>query len=359
MNIYPEIPGTKQQLIVELEDRPKDSPSDDVKLSSGTAQVQRGSNSYIESDSSEQSVDHRKVSINAQSSSESENITINDPEFNPPSEIKKLALAIKIFCKSFKETSQVNNPETDRSERVESIRKKTFTVSNTIFEGLSYVMTAVICTAITAGVIGGLLFLSTLDPTIVILFPLAPFVIISASAAIMIACCKLATAISSFITSVVSASVDTHEKLAEMTSSNRPEAKFLSKHQRMEASLRALQIRRYLAKSAKIDKMADSPLKDELRTKLEADRLDENIPILGDEKWYAAYQRSCLEDYEGNIKNLDDAISKTRDWLNRAEKQKNQLNKAQHKPDVEGTYRKPDTEPMDVRYEDSAEWISV
>ena len=336
-----------------------DTPSEYVKRPSGTTSVQRGNNTAVESESSEQSVYHRKVSINTQSPSESEDITINDPEFNPPSKIKKLALAIKIFRKSFKEMSQINNPETDRSARVESIRKKTFTVSQTIFKGLASVVSTVVSTAISLGILGGIFYLTTIDPTAVILFPLALPAMACTVIGMAIAGWKLASAIASFITSAVSALVDTREKLAEMTSSNTPGAKFLNKYQRMEESLRALQIRRHAAMTAKIDKMADSPLKDARRAELESQRAKLKISHLNNEKWIDAYQRSCLRDYEGNIENLDDAISKTEDWLKRAEKQKNLLNKAQQELNVGGTSIEPDTERMEVRDKNPAHWVSV
>ena len=353
MDVYPLIPAVTQGSTL------GDAPSEYVKRSSGTTLVQRGNTTAVEPKSSEQSVYHRKVSVNTQSPSGSEYITIYDPEFNPPGKIKKLALAIKIFCKSFKEMSQINNPETDRSTRVESIRKKTFTVSRTIFKGLVCVVTAVVGIAIKLGILGGILFLCTLDPTAVILIPLALPVVACMVIGMMIYGCKLATATASFITSAVSALVDTREKLAEMTPSNTPEAKFLNKYQRMEESLRALQIRRHAAKTAEIDKMADSPLKNARRAELESQRAKLKISNLNNEKWKDAYQRSCLRDYEGNIENLDDAISKTEDWLKRAEKQKNQLDKAQQELNVEVTSIEPDTERMEVRDENPAHWISV
>ena len=358
MLIFPFLPATRPGST--RGDTPKYTPSEYVKPSSGTALVKQGNNTALGSNSSEQSIYQRKVSINVQSPPESKDITIEDPEFNPPVKIKKLALAIKIFCKSYKGMSQVNNPETDRSARVESLRKKVFTASFAVIHSLSAVLTVAATIALGIGAMIGVTFLCTLNPQALLLIIPVVFVLSAIGSAMLFAGFQLALVIERFITGVVSASVDTREKLAEMTASTRPEAKFLNKYQRMEESLRALQIKRYAAKSEEIDKMPNSPLKNQLRTELESERVKEKIPKLDDEKWYDTRQRYCLKDYyEGGTESLDDAISKIEDWLRRADKQKNLLTKAQQELNVEGTSGKSDTEPMEVRHENSADWIPV
>ena len=341
-------------------DTPKYTPSEYVKPSSGTTSVQQGNNTALGSNSSEQSIYQRKVSINVQSPPESKDITIEDPEFNPPVKIKKLALAIKIFCKSYKGMSQVNNPETDRSARVESLRKKVFTVSFAVIHSLSAVLTVAATVGLGIGAMMGVIFLGTLNPQALVLTIFVFMALSVIGPVLLFAGFQLALVIERFITGVVSASVDTREKLAEMTASTKPEAKFLNKYQRMEESLRALQIKRYAAKSKEIDEMPDSPLKNQLRTELESERVKEKIPKPDDEKWYDTCQPHCLKDYYvGSIESLDDAISKIEDWLRRADKQKNLLTKAQQELNVEGTSGKSDTEPMEVRHENSADWIPV
>ena len=332
-----------------------------VKPSSGTPIVQQGNNSAVGQKGSEQSVYQRNVSVNAQSPSERKEITINDAEFHPPVKMNKLALAIKIFCKSFKEMRHVNNPETDRSPRVESIRSKTLTAIFSVLHPLSCLISVPTATALGSGLMLGIMFLATLDAAAIMLMFPGFMVAIALAVGVFYAGCKLASAAESFLTSVVSASADTREKLAEMTASTSPEAKFLNKFRRMEESLRALQIKRYAAQSAKIDAMPDSPQKTALREQLESRALEEELPSLDNEKWYDTYQRYCLRDgYEGDIKDLNNAIKETKDWLNRASRQKILLDKAQQQDlDVKTASRKPDAEQKELGSEIPSQWVQV
>ena len=343
-------------------DTPECTPSQEhVKPSSGTPMVQQGNNSAIEQKGSDQSVHQRNVSVNAQSPSERKEITIHDAEFHPPVKMNKLALAIKIFCKSFKGMRQVNNPDTDRSASVESIRSKTFTAIFSVLHPLSYLISVPTATALGSGLMLGILFLGTLDAAAVMLMFPGFMVAVALMVGVVYAGCRLASATEGFLTSVVSASADTREKLSEITGPTSPKEKFLNKYQRMEESLRALQIKRYAAQSAKIDEMPDSPQKTALREKLESRALEEELPSLDKEKWYNTYQRYCLRDaYEGDINDLNNAIRETKDWLSRASRQKTLLDNAQQQDlDVKTVSGKPDTERKEVGSEIPSQWIRV
>lgn len=335
-----------------LDYAPIDAPAEKVKPLSGTVLVVRGNNSAIDPESSGQSVYERKVSIDRQPPSNCEEITINDPEFNPPVKLKKLALAIKIFCKSFKEMRQVNNPEADRSAKAESIRNRFFTAAYTFFNALSCAAGLPILFALGSGIFIGLALLAPLNAALSVI-P-AVVAIIALGVGINYVGCKLATAIASFITTVVSALVDTREKLAEMTASTSSKEKFLNKFQRMEESLDALRIKLAAAEVARYDKIVEvGPTKHERYTnpdfsEAEFYRIEELRQILNNDKLYDVFQRYCLRNYEGSIDNLNDAISKIEDWLVRASKQKALLSKEQQGLNVEATSRKPDAERMTV-----------
>ena len=357
MEVYPELkamtPGSS------LVNEPIDPSTEKVRSLPGTVFVQRGSNSAM--DPSGQRVYERKVSIDGQPISGCDEITINDPEFNPPVKLKKLALAIKIFCKSFKEMRQVNNPETDRSAKAESIRSKFFTVAYTAFKALSCAVSLPTIFVLGSAIVIGLSFLPPLYAAL--LFIPAILATVALGLGIYYVCSKLATAIASFITTVVSALVDTREKLAEMTAYTSPKDKFLNKFQRMEETLDSLQIKLAAAEVARFDALIEEgPTKHERDTnpdfsETEFYRIEELRQTLENDKCYDVYQRYCLRDYEGSIDDLNDAISKIEDWLARASKQQALLSKEQQELNVEGTSRKPDTERMKVREENG--WISV
>ena len=163
------------------------------------------------------------------------------------------------------------------------------------------------------------------------------------------------------MTAAVSASVDTCEQLTEMTACPR-QVRFLQKYQRMEASLLALRTKRYAAELARIDGNPHScpQLKAKLRASLEPDRVKAGIANPDNDKWYVAYQRKCLRNrYWGDIKFLDDAISKTEDWLNRAAKQKHLLLKAQQELNDQCVAGKPVDRPMHEKLENPAHYMPV
>ena len=336
---------TATQLVGALDYAPVDASTEIVEPLFGTMVVRRGDSSAIDPENPGQSVYKRKVSIDRQPPC-CEEITINDPEFNPPVKLNKLALAIKIFCKSFKEIRQFNNPETDRSAKAESIRSGFFTVASTVFKALFCAVGLPKFFTLGSVILTGLASLNPLVAAILVIPAIVAIIVLGA--VIFAVGCRLATVVASFITSVVSASVDTREKLAEMTASTSPKEKFLNKFQRMKESLDSLRIKLAAAEIAKFDMInEDGPTEYEFYTytdfrKAEFYRIKKLRRSLENDAWYNVYQRYCLRDYEGGICDLKDAISKIEDWLVRASKQKALLGKEQQELNVEATSRKPD-----------------
>ncbi|MGI2027855.1 hypothetical protein [Endozoicomonas acroporae] len=265
-----------------------------------------------------------------QSPFKADDITIDDPEFKrPPGKIKKLVLAIKIFSKSFKTIYQVNNPETDRSSLVESIRSKAYTVSSILLNTLNLVLAS----AVTPALFVGALILCASVPKAAVAVALAVPVGLLISIGFFAIGYLLTHSISNFITSAVSASVDTREKLTEITAFTLPKERFLKKYQRMEESLFALRTKLYAAESARINDYIkfyeedggteELKLEIEKRKKLDTARIEAGIPDPDQAKWYESLQHYFLkEEYGCDIEKLKDAIHKTEDWLNRAAKQK-------------------------------------
>ncbi|MBO9483067.1 hypothetical protein [Salinisphaera sp. G21_0] len=298
--------------------------------------------------SSDQSLSHRAVSLTEQSPGlkvseklkltttsspkqtaidqmhspfKADDITINDLEFRPPpSKIKKLSLAIKIFSKSFMRTSHFNNQETDRSARVETIRNRV----STLTAGLLDILTGAI---ILKGFIEHLgsresLGASEYFPGLVVTYLIATIVIFGAFGIGWL----LSQGITRLVTSTVAASVDTREKLAEMTAFTSPEEKFLKKYQRMEESLCALQTKLIDAKLARTLRNCDrgnAEIKAKERARKETARLN---PGADKETWFESIQREHLRDwyefYAFKIEELEQDIRRTKDWLDRAAKQK-------------------------------------
>ncbi|USE37312.1 hypothetical protein [Endozoicomonas sp. SCSIO W0465] len=259
-----------------------------------------------------------------------DDITIDDPEFKrPPGKINKLALAIKMLCTSFWSASRVNNPETDRSARVETIRSRVFTVTYTTISILCTVLSAVTLFAVS---LAGAALLGP-QPNDLALMGILMITIISAFVVAGIGL-LITQGVSYFMTSAISAAVDTREKLTEITGFTSPKERFLKKYQRMEESLSALQTMLYDNELARIDNIKYRPIAKETKLKiqteqharLEAARLEAGFSKPEKEQWYHALQRRCLMEWYGfDTGKIKDAIGKTRDWLDRAAKQKELL----------------------------------
>ncbi|WP_257264996.1 hypothetical protein [Endozoicomonas sp. ONNA2] len=289
-----------------------------------------------------------------QSRFEARDITIDDPQFKqPPGKINKLALAIKIFCKSFWETSRVNTPETDRSPRVETIRSRVFTVTSTLLTTLS----GVVATTVAIGLfLGALTIFAGMDPEGAMMFIPVGLAIAGLSFGVFAVGFIISVGISRLMTAIVSASVDTREKLTEITAFTSPEQRFLKKYQRMKKSLFELQTRFYAAELDRINfkiSYCESPKKLELltekRIKLKADRIDAGIPDPYQAKWFDAQQHYCLRSwYWCNTEKLQAAISKIEAWLDRAEKQKALLTNAQRELEELNSSGKSSLKPYDL-----------
>ena len=279
---------------------------------------------------------------NMESPFKTDDITIKDPEFNqPPGKIKKLALAIKIFSKSFKTIYQVNHPETDRSQLVERIRSKVYTVTSVLLNVLNFLQ----FNAVGAGLcVGGLFLLSTVSMGAASAALCIPAIVFGSLFIGVAAACLgnfLVVKASDFITSAVSAMVDTRQKLTEATTLTLPKDRFLNKYQRMEESLFTLRTKFYAAKYAKInddikffkafDETEKLKIAEQKHKDLEEARKNDNIPY-PDPKWFDSLQYFFLrEGYGCNLEKLKEAIDKTEDWLDRAAKQKELLTQERQK----------------------------
>ena len=302
------------------------------------------------------------IPVDAKSPLERRNITIADEEFDdPPAKMKKLALAIKIFCKSFKEMTVVNNPETDRSARVETIRSKVFAVVSTVTRILEKVLPVALYIGAICGIAVAFFFLIQFSLYFVFTAPVITIASMLVAVPIFDLCNMLIPRIERFIPAAVAAAEDTRDKLTEMTTCPR-QVRFLNKYQRMEESHLALQTKRY---AAKLDEINDNPhscpeLKAKLRASLESEMAEAGIANPGNDKWHVAYQRRCLRNrYRGDIKHLDEAISKTKDWLDRAAEQKNLLIKAQQELNDQYAPEKSVDRKMDEKLENPVHYIPV
>ena len=281
---------------------------------------------------------------NMESPFKADDITISDPEFNqPPGKIKKLALAIKIFSKSFKSIYQVNHPQTDRSPLVERIRSKVYTVTSLLLNGLNYLQAT---GAMFGWFFGGFILLATVPMSGASAALLIPVIVFGSLLIGLGAACLgsfLVDKASDFITSAVSAMVDTREKLTETTRLTLPKDRFLNKYQRMEESLFTLRTKFYAAGYAmliddkkfykKRGKTKELELTNKRLHALKTAMEKNKIPY-PDTNWFDSLQDFCLrEEYGCNIKKLTEAIDKTEDWLNRAAKQKELLTQERRKQD--------------------------
>ncbi|MBO9494220.1 hypothetical protein J7438_08980 [Thalassotalea sp. G20_0] len=326
------------------------SHSEKMKPLTKEVPAQQGDNKTIEPTSHTsqgQSVHHRTVSIAAkpakleeseslrlsmepspglafnkiESPFKADDITIDDPEFKcPPVKFNKLALAIKIFCKSFMTISHFNNPETDRSARVQTTRNRVFTVTSI----LSNILTG---TIILVGLKHLLEILETPAGQTAEAFAVGLTVVIIAglSFGVFGIGWLLSQGISRLVTATVTASVDTREKMTDMTTFTSPQERFLKKYQRMEKSLTTLRTKLIDAKLVKkldLYKTEESRLKAKEQARQEAAILNPDHK----EKWHDSLQRYCLREwyewYVDDSKKLEDAIRKTEDWLDRAATQK-------------------------------------
>ena len=251
-------------------------------------------------------------------------ITIDNQEFKrPPGKIKKLALAIKIFSKSFKTMSCFNNPETDRSARVEKIRNRVFTGTAAALD----ILTGAIILKGFIDLMGSCRQRGESDTI------LLDFLLLAIAITVMFGTFGigwlLSQGISRLVTSTVAASVDTREKLAKMTGFTSPEERFLNKYQRTQESLTVLKtklIDAELSRTLGHCQSSEAERKAREQAKLDTQALN---PGTAKDKWYDSLQRYYLREwaefYQFSSAELKEEIRKTEDWLNRAAKQKERL----------------------------------
>ncbi|MGI2027852.1 hypothetical protein [Endozoicomonas acroporae] len=249
---------------------------------------------------------------------------IDSPEFKPPpGKINKLALAIKIFSQSFKTMSDFNTPETDRSARVETIRRRVSTVTAKVLD--------VLTGAIILKVYVDFLSHRGCGKSDSILLDIAAYIVGTIVILGVFGIGWLVSqGISILVTATVAASVDTREKLTEMTAFTSPNERFLKKYDRMKESLRALRTKLIDAELAIELKDCHASSSTKYWVKEQARLATATLnPGAHEETWFESIQRNhlreCYELYEHRIDELRDVIRKTEDWLTRNAKQKELL----------------------------------
>ena len=130
--------------------------------------------------------------------------------------------------------SDFNTPETDRSARVETIRNRVFTGTATVLD----ILTGAIILKGFIDLMGACRNSGKSDTVLLdfLVWAIAITVIFGAFGISSL----LSQGISRLVTATVAASVDTREKLAELTAFTSPKERFLKKYQRTEESLTVL-----------------------------------------------------------------------------------------------------------------------
>ena len=252
-------------------------------------------------------------------------ITVNDPEFSSPDvRPKTLATIINTFCNSFRNRYSLNTPRVDRSDQVEKVRHRLFSV-----------LTVVLVTVSTLPIVLVGLKLSVLLWTVTPALSLADHVCCSilievlgvCAAGIFIdICAYLMARLAFFITAVVAAGMETYEKLSQNHES--PRDKFMNKYRRMEKQLTHLKelYHREFHKnscpaggcpgSVNVDSQADDRISEKIKKALRRVDLWSDTVMLNFA--YDANKRDIRQA-------LKMAISVTEEWLDNAKRQKDLL----------------------------------
>ena len=261
--------------------------------------------------------------FNAMSSQFQQNdITVNDPEFSSSSvRPKTLATIFNTFCNSFRERYSLNTPRIDRSDQVEKVRHRLFAV-----------LTGVLVTVTTLTVVlVGLkisVILWSLEPVLnwadhVCCALMIQFLSICIAVMLIQLCVCLMAGLAFLITAVVTAGMETYEKLSQ--NNETAQDKFMNKYRRMEKQLTHLKelYHREFHKnscpdggcpgSVNVDSQADDSISEKIKKALR--RVD-----LWSDKIMLSFA------YDSNMKDirqaLEMAISVTEEWLDNAKRQK-------------------------------------
>ena len=249
-------------------------------------------------------------------------ITVNDPEFSSSGvRPKTLATIISTFCNSFRNRYSLNTPRVDRSDQVEKVRHRLFAV-------LTGVMATV--TTLTIVLVGLKLsvLLWSVEPALnwadhVSYGILTEFLGICTAVMLIKLCVCMMAHLSFLITAVVTACVETYEKLSQNNDS--PQKKFMDKYQRMEKQLtylKELYHRKFHVDSCpaggcpgsvNVDSRADDSISEKINKALQSVDL-----------WSDTFMLDCA--YDADKKDISQAlkmaISVTEEWLNNAKRQK-------------------------------------
>ena len=261
--------------------------------------------------------------FNAMSSEFHQNdITVNDPEFSSPGvRPKTLATIINTFCNSFCNRYSLNTPRVDRSDQVEKVRHRLFSV-----------LTGVLATVTTLAVVLVGLKLSvlmwSLEPVInwadhMFYTMIMQFLGICMAVMLIQLCACLVERLSFLITAVVTACMETYEKLSQ--NNETPQEKFMNKHRRMEKQLihlKELYHRNFHENSCpggdcpgsvNVDCRDDDSISEKIKKALRrVDLWSDTVMLIFA---YDANQKDIR-------KALKTAISVTEEWLNNAKRQK-------------------------------------
>lgn len=249
-------------------------------------------------------------------------ITINDPEFSSPDvRPKTLATIINTFCNSFRNRYSLNTPRVDRSDQVEKVRHRLFSVLTGV---LTTVMTlAVVLVGLKLSVV-----LWSAEPVInwadhVCCSIMIQFLGTCIAVMLITLCTYLIAGLALLITAVVTAGMETYEKLCQ--NNEPPLEKFMNKHRRMEKQLihlKELYHRKFHENSCpggdcpgsvNVDCRADDSISEKIKKALR--RVD---------LWSDTVMLSFA--YDANQKDIRQAlkmaISVTEEWLDNAKRQK-------------------------------------
>ena len=251
-------------------------------------------------------------------------ITVNDPEFKTPdSKPRLLATIIKTYCKSFRQMFSINTPEIDRSDWVEKVRHRLFSVVQIVLASA----------AVTGFIVAGVkvflfILLSGLNAPsryhVISMMTAEAFLI---SFMLILFTIPSLTAVLTFpIIAAVTAGIDTYEKLSQSEKS--PEEKFLNKYQCMEkqlAFLKELYHKNYHKQSCPggdCPGSTDSENRADCTTSERIEKAFRRADLWSEEIILSLFTMDRRKVMIDRRKAMDEAILKIEYWLENAKKQK-------------------------------------
>ena len=247
-------------------------------------------------------------------------ITINDAEFR-----KSVISFRQQLSKSYRGLNYLNNPELDRSEFAERVRH--FAYCGFMFS--SFAVTAALLLYVVYAMLDHLGIAYTPPDRKADDFILLWLVWYSSALIIAAVLSPLMALSSYYLANNVAAIVDAYEKKVASTSDESPTEQFLKKYDRMESLLDCLN---KLRSSTYITQKRGRPVSARNLPKLVVNVSDSGVDgkplrhVTVEEKpnFHLLESMECSFHFSGvneNRRNLEAAIVKTRNWLDRAEKQ--------------------------------------